>query len=336
VAELARRGLLLPARLPATVPLVLNALNYDVRRGAHSVGTHVRDAACFVCWAFARAYAPDVMRPYVLSLAQGMLTCAVFDRELNCRRAASAAFQVRCGCVRVRLREERLMRCVAAPRRARLQENVGRQGHQNFQHGIEILTMADYFTLGNRPHAYLEVSVNIAQFPQYRYALWEHLAGVKLYHWDADIRDLAAKTLGRFAGRDVDYAIATTLPELLIRTTSQQVFERHGSVLAIAEMIVTLSQHGAALSEETLTAIRNIVPRVEKARAYRGRGGEFVRAAVCRLIECMCLAKHPLSRRAALRLLDTLEDCLKHPYDSIQRGAAAALRHVAACALRCS
>jgi hypothetical protein len=94
LAELARRGLLLPARLPEAIPMVLDALKYDVRRGAHSIGTHVRDAACYVCWAFARAYAPVVMKPYVIGLAQGMLTCAVFDRELNCRRAASAAFQV--------------------------------------------------------------------------------------------------------------------------------------------------------------------------------------------------------------------------------------------------
>ena len=61
LAELARRGLLLPARLAEVVPRVLQALVYDVRRGSHSVGQHVRDAACYVCWAFARAYAPAVM-----------------------------------------------------------------------------------------------------------------------------------------------------------------------------------------------------------------------------------------------------------------------------------
>jgi hypothetical protein len=61
LAELARRGLLLPARLSEVVPRVMQALSYDVRRGAHSVGQHVRDAACYVCWAFARAYAPTVM-----------------------------------------------------------------------------------------------------------------------------------------------------------------------------------------------------------------------------------------------------------------------------------
>lgn len=35
LAELARRGLLLPARLPEVVPHVAAALHYDVRRGAH-------------------------------------------------------------------------------------------------------------------------------------------------------------------------------------------------------------------------------------------------------------------------------------------------------------
>ena len=58
LAELARRGLLLPERLPEAVPVVTKAIRYDVRRGSNSVGAHVRDAACYVCWAFARAYSP--------------------------------------------------------------------------------------------------------------------------------------------------------------------------------------------------------------------------------------------------------------------------------------
>lgn len=48
LAELARRGLLLPSRLDEVVPLILKALQYDERRGTHSVGAHVRDAACYV------------------------------------------------------------------------------------------------------------------------------------------------------------------------------------------------------------------------------------------------------------------------------------------------
>ena len=35
LAELARRGLLLPSRLQLVAPLVAGALQYDVRRGPH-------------------------------------------------------------------------------------------------------------------------------------------------------------------------------------------------------------------------------------------------------------------------------------------------------------
>lgn len=143
--ELARRGLLLPARLGEVIQLGLQALVYDVRSGAHSVGAHVRDAACYLAWSFARAYAPTVMQPYVLDLSRGLLTLAVFDREVNCRRAAAAAFQ----------------------------ENVGRQG--NFPHGIEINLAADYLALGNRVHASKEVAYFIAQFPEYKEHLILHL-----------------------------------------------------------------------------------------------------------------------------------------------------------------
>ncbi len=122
LAELARRGLLLPHKLVSATPIVVKALGYDVRSGAVSVGANVRDAACYVCWAFARAYSREVMAPHVNTLADAMLVTALFDREINVRRAAAAAFQ----------------------------ENVGRQGHSNFAHGIDIITAANFFTLGNR------------------------------------------------------------------------------------------------------------------------------------------------------------------------------------------
>jgi hypothetical protein len=93
LAELARRGLLLPERLGEVIPIVVRAIGYDVRRGQHSVGTHVRDAACYTCWAFARAYEPSVLRPHVRMLCVALVLTSLFDREVNCRRAASAAFQ---------------------------------------------------------------------------------------------------------------------------------------------------------------------------------------------------------------------------------------------------
>ena len=44
LAELGRRGLLLPGRLGEATRLAARAMGYDVRRGRHSVGAHVRDA----------------------------------------------------------------------------------------------------------------------------------------------------------------------------------------------------------------------------------------------------------------------------------------------------
>lgn len=53
----------------------------------------MRDAACYVCWSFARTYTPKDMAGLSLPLARGLLVVALFDREINCRRAAAAAFQ---------------------------------------------------------------------------------------------------------------------------------------------------------------------------------------------------------------------------------------------------
>ena len=118
LAELARRGLLLPGRLEEVIPLVVTAIHvrticcrkpypkefnpilhvlcayqYDVPRRQTSVGAHVRDSACYTFWAISRAYSPEVLKPFVKSIAQAIVTAFLFDREVNCRRAASAAFQ---------------------------------------------------------------------------------------------------------------------------------------------------------------------------------------------------------------------------------------------------
>lgn len=123
------------------VPLLLQALVYDELKGYMSVGQHIRDAACYMCWAFARAYEPSVLGQFVNRIAAGLLITTVFDREINCRRAASAAFQ----------------------------ESVGRL--RAFPHGIDILTKADFFSVGNRSNAFLEISDFVAQYNDYSHQL---------------------------------------------------------------------------------------------------------------------------------------------------------------------
>ncbi|XP_014678635.1 PREDICTED: tubulin-specific chaperone D-like, partial [Priapulus caudatus] len=179
LAELGRRGLLLPTRLAEVVPVVIKALMYDERRGNFSVGAHVRDAACYVCWAFARAYDPAEIQLFIDDIARALMIVTVFDREVTCRRAAAAAFQ----------------------------ENVGRQGQ--IPHGIDILTTADYFAVGNKVNTFLNISVYIAQFDEYTRALIDHLIAVTIRHWDKPVRVLAAQSLHRLTPRAPAYMSET-------------------------------------------------------------------------------------------------------------------------------
>ncbi|CAB9529076.1 Tubulin-specific chaperone D [Seminavis robusta] len=305
LAELARRGLLLPHRLSQLVPMIVRAIQYDVVRGQSSVGAHVRDAACYTYWSFARAYEPTILKPYVSTLSESIILTCLFDREVNCRRAASAAFQ----------------------------ECVGRQGADSFKHGISILTVADYFSLGNRKDAYTKIALHVAQFPEYRTNIVKHVYRVKLHHWDPNIRQLASESLHGLIFLDPKYVIDYALPYLLKASLDpKDIPMRHGAILGLAESILALGKQVAAIQDSVpdnlLNEIRDIVTAIEKNRLYRGRGGEIVRAAVCRLICCICAAKIPLVARQQVRLLDSIDACLPHPNETIQEKACEALREL--------
>ncbi|XP_075418553.1 tubulin-specific chaperone D isoform X2 [Tenrec ecaudatus] len=278
LAELGRRGLLLPARLTDVVSVIQRALTYDEKRGACSVGANVRDAACYVCWAFARAYEPTELRPFVAEISSALVIATVFDRDVNCRRAASAAFQ----------------------------ENVGRQGA--FPHGIDILTTADYFAVGNRSTCFLVISVFIAGFPEYTQPMIDHLVSLKINHWDRVIRELSARALGNLARCAPEYCAAHVLPKLLSLTGSSDLHTRHGAILACGEL--TLALHSLAaqdsrpvtyyLDEKALEGLKQIHQQLYNHQLYRGLGGELMRQAVCVLIESLSLSKVPFKGDAII------------------------------------
>lgn len=80
---LGRRGLLLSENLPHVVSAVIKALVYDEPKGYTSVGSHIRDAACYVCWSFARAFSTNDIQPYVEDIAGALLAVACYDREVK-------------------------------------------------------------------------------------------------------------------------------------------------------------------------------------------------------------------------------------------------------------
>lgn len=202
----------------------LQALVFEERQGRHALGANVRDAACYISWALARAFRPSDLAPYVSRIATSLVCVALFDREINVRRwVATSRLSRKIGDLFVYLyqqlmiiREElslfsflhiafgfvifwiattnavcrpfswltlvisrqRLQRRLFRAASAAFQENVGRQC--SFPNGIEILTLIDYFAVGMRRHAYLEVSVEVAKYSLYSRPLIEHLADYKV------------------------------------------------------------------------------------------------------------------------------------------------------------
>ena len=148
---------------------------------------------------------------------------------------------------------------------------------------------------------------------------------------------MASQALGRLTILDVDYISTHVVPYLLHNSLDERDVQlRHGSVLGLAEIILGVGQlkgtRGEAftglLSAETLSQASELVPMIEKKRLYRGKGGEQMRAAVCRLIECISLAGIPLSVPLQVRLLDSIDACIPHPNEDVQERATVALSHL--------
>uniref|UniRef100_A0A6P7FPZ1 Tubulin-specific chaperone D n=1 Tax=Diabrotica virgifera virgifera TaxID=50390 RepID=A0A6P7FPZ1_DIAVI len=304
LAELGRRGLLLPERLPQVVPVVLKALVYDEPRGYSSVGSHIRDAACYVCWSFSRAYDSQVLGPYVKQIASSLLIVTCFDKEINCRRAASAAFQ----------------------------ENVGRQG--SFPHGIDILTTADFFSVSIRSNAFLNISVYIAQFQEYSIPLIDHLLVRKVDHWDPSIRELTAKALHNLTSNNLEYMVLSVLPSLLEKTNTIDLNARHGSVISIGEVLYAISKItknqckpiSSSISEDILEKVKALIPKFKEKQYFRGLGGELMKQACSDFIEKCSLASLPLHEDPVTdEWLQLVNECLSYEVTTIRLAAVKAL-----------
>ncbi|XP_037090362.1 tubulin-specific chaperone D-like [Pollicipes pollicipes] len=304
LAELGRRGLLTLPRLSEVIPVLLRALVYDELQGNYSVGAAVRDAACYVCWAFARAYHPDHFRPYAHQVAPALLCVALFDREVNCRRAASAAFQ----------------------------ENVGRQG--TFPHGIEIITTVDYFAVGNRAASFTQLSTFVGQFPEYTKPLISHLLEKKINHWDGAIREVTAKALHNLTPCDVHYTAGYVMDMLRPHCLGIDLNARHGALLAVAEVVHALAeharQHGQDVTElldaAALQFISGVCDELNRRQMLRGLGGELMRHALCHLVSKASLAQLPLKNTPTIASWQALlDDCLTHHEETVRAYAVAAL-----------
>lgn len=70
-----------------------------------------------------------------------------------------------------------------------------------FPHGIDVLTTADFQSVGPRNNAYLVIAPQVASYDDYTKPLVNHLVDLKVEHWDSAIRELAAKALNKLTNK---------------------------------------------------------------------------------------------------------------------------------------
>ncbi|KAL4887473.1 tubulin folding cofactor D C terminal-domain-containing protein [Aspergillus karnatakaensis] len=221
-------------QLPTLLQPLVSGLDFEQRSSTgSSVGTGVRDAACFGIWAISRKYTTQellaINRQAISSstsqgdvnvlqmLAIELVCAACVDPSGNIRRGASAA----------------------------LQELIGR--HPNtIVEGISIVQVVDYHAVARRSRAMADVAkATVALSSQY----WSPLIEA-LMQWrgigsaDAESRRHAARALGILSIQGGYKSILTVLERSNVKLHSiprSDVETRHGCLLAIASVIDAFS-----------------------------------------------------------------------------------------------
>jgi hypothetical protein len=278
-------------------------------------------------------------------LAKTLILTILFDKEVNCRRAASAAFQ----------------------------ENIGRQG--NFPHGIEILTEADYFTLGSRNNCYFNISIFIAQYEEYYKSIVDYLYSNRLIHVESQIRDISSTALSLLVPFNPKYFVDEIIPKLIKNCTSPSLRVRHGSLIGIGNILLGLNgkwdfYHKSRINrnqmlnslsnkdrkiladsdyrkqfekyydnikyidnleyltnkKELTREILDLVKKIDEAKLYRGKGSEIMRNGVNDFIKLFSEVKLDINEDDFIYFHDILLDNIRQSKNDIQDGACESLK----------
>lgn len=302
-AEFARQGLIHTSRISNVVNRVSKALFFDVRKGASSIGSNVRDSACYFFWSLARMQEVDTIKPFSTSIAQSLITLALFDKEVHIRLAASAAFQ----------------------------ENVGRMGL--FPHGIDLLKWTDIYGVGLRRNAFLVAAPQVSQYVIYRQSLLDHLLGITLKHWDPAMRSSGSQSLREIC----KYDMPSLAPNVIARLQDSLVFvdnsEIHGAIFGLKEMAEgSHAVEDPSVSLKRRVEIFQLLDKLSET-TIKGYGNDILLQAACLLMSSSItkegLESRPdsgVERTPRWRLI--LDFSLKHGNDVVQQAAAEVVGHL--------
>lgn len=221
----------------ASLPQVLNALllslGFEQRSPTGgSIGTNVRDAACFGIWALSRRYSTsDLLQIETSSiracehrktlsvpqaLAIELVTAACLDPAGNIRRGSSAA----------------------------LQELIGR--HPNtIKEGIPLVQIVDFHAVGLRQRALCDVAIQAGDLESlYWESLFENLLGWRgTGSLDADSRLSSGRAVGFLSRKQDANSVRRMSDQICTRLSTlrpREVEERQGLVSALAAIVTSV------------------------------------------------------------------------------------------------
>lgn len=126
----------------------------------------------------------------------------------------------------------------------------------------------------------------------------DHLVERKVGHWDTAIRELTAKTLHKLTGREPSYVVTSVMPKLFEKTTSIDVNQRHGAILAIGEVVSMLKQleifeENRYIDDSLMQKLNELVGSFQKRDQFKGLSGEMMFQSCCDFIRNCSAAKLP-------------------------------------------
>ncbi|CAI7615565.1 unnamed protein product [Penicillium crustosum] len=217
-------------QLPEILQSLVSGLGFEQRSSTGgSVGTGVRDAACFGIWAMSRKYTTRellALQPQVVASQSGQKEVDVLQKlavELICAACIDPSGNIRRGSS------------------AALQELIGRHPNTIAQ-GIPLVQVVDYHAVARRSRALIEVAKATASLDQiYWSPLLDALMGWRgIASPDAESRRHAAKAIGTLSTQELFKTMNLVLDKLLkmfSRISRNDVESRHGCLLSIAATV---------------------------------------------------------------------------------------------------
>ncbi|KAJ5677982.1 uncharacterized protein N7477_003615 [Penicillium maclennaniae] len=217
-------------QLPDILHSLVLGLVFEQRSSTgSSVGTGVRDAACFGVWAMSRKYTTSELQALpaqVIPSISGISEVGVLQKlavELVCSACTDPSGNIRRGAS------------------AALQELIGR--HPNtITEGIPLVQIVDYHAVARRSRAMIDVAKATVSLDS---MYWSPLLEA-LMNWrgigspDAESRRQAAQSIGTLSAQESLETMAVVLRRLLLRLPCiprSDVESRHGCFLSIAAAI---------------------------------------------------------------------------------------------------